>query len=1064
MRKILTLSILLMLSCILAFAQSRVVTGTVTDDKGTPVEGATIRVKGGKTGTAADANGNYRISVTPGATLVISGVGITTQEFAVGEQSTLNMNVVRSNSTELSAVTIVTAQGIRRRPKELGYSAAQVTNADITVGRSPQLAQSLSGKVSGLAIYNVDNGVDPRVKVILRGYRSLTGSNNALIVVDGIPNTSESTLSLINPNDIESVTILKGGQAATLYGSQGVNGALVITTKRGVKGQKLKVSYSAGLNYDEISFLPDFQTQYGSGSAYATGFGQPGYKTDYLARMKDNYRTFENQQYGDAFDGSLRPIGRQLEDGSIYTLPYSNIEGERRRAFDRGYTLNNQIGFSGGDQGGSYYMSVENNKTAGVVPHDESRRTGVRIAATKESDKFKIGFNGAYVQKAVDATTSDFYYNALNAAGNVPISSLRDWQNNKFANPNAYYSDYVSNNPYFDADNQRQKYQDNNLSGNIEAGYKIFSWLTIYDRLGVISNSRTRKNTTGKFTFTDWAKSKAFVPAPFTNDYNGIDRAANDIPGAVFDAVTNENVINNDIQGLFDKTFGQFTNKLIVGYNVYQRSTKAVSTSSSSIVVPGIFNVSNRQGELGGGESNTRERKFGYYADLTTGWRDIVFLHSSFRYDATSRFYKSDREKSLYAFPYYGFDVSVILTDAFPNLKNNVLSFAKLRAGYNRNGNDNIDLYGLDLVYSNGNGFPFGNTVGITVGDVQPNDGLKPEFVNSYEVGGEFQFWKGRVDFSTSIYNQTSKGQVLTVKIPNSTGFPFTTINVGETKNWGYETDLKVQVIRNRNFNLELNGRFSFNDNKVVKLYPGVSQFSYGAYTYAAPYVVEGSNFPRLLGQSYSRDSATDRVLVNSTTGYPLREPKNALHDFGRTIPKYIAGWGTRMRFKDISFAANFEYRGGNVIFHQLGRDMTFTGSGGWTADRTPHIFPNSSYVDAAGKTVENTNVLVREAEYALWVSNYRLISENFVTPGWFIKLRDVNLSYNIPMNLLKRTKFISAASLAVYGRNLFTIVDKTNLYTDPEFSFTTGNGQGVNNTGQTPPVRQYGVNLNLTF
>jgi outer membrane receptor protein involved in Fe transport len=480
--------------------------------------------------------------------------------------------------------------------------------------------------------------------------------------------------------------------------------------------------------------------------------------------------------------------------------------------------------------------------------------------------------------------------------------------------------------------------------------------------------------------------------------------------------------------------------------------------------VPDIFNVSNRQGELGGGESNTTERKYGYYADLTTGWRDIIFLHGSFRYDATSRFYKSDRASDLYSFPYYGVDVSAVLTDAFPSIKNNVLSYAKLRAGYNRNGNDNINLYGLDLEYLNGRGFPFGNTVGLTVGDVQPDAGLKPEFVTSYEAGGDFQFWKGRIDFSGSVYKQTSKGQVLTVKIPTSTGFPFTTINVGETENKGFETDLKVQVIRTPKFNWELNARYSFNDNKVIKLYPGVSQFSYGGFSWASPYVVEGQSFPRLLGQSYSRDSASGRVLVSPTTGYPLRESKNALHDFGRTIPKHTAGWGTRLRFMDLTLAANFEYRGGNVIFHQLGRDMTFTGSGKWTENRVPHIFPNSAFIDPSGKTVENTTVNVLEAEYGLWVDNYRFISENFVTPGWFIKLRDVNLSYNLPESLLKRTKFISAASLAVYGRNLFTIIDKSNFYTDPEFSFTTGNGQGINTSSQTPPVRQYGVNLNLTF
>jgi hypothetical protein len=780
--------------------------------------------------------------------------------------------------------------------------------------------------------------------------------------------------------------------------------------------------------------------------------------------MKDNWRPFENQQYGDPYNGEMRIVGRVTEDGDKLIIPYSAIDGERRRTFDRGYTINNQINFTGGDDNGTYYMSLENNKIAGIVPGDQSKRTGVRIAATKQSKKIKVGFNASYVQGDYDRTTSDFYFDVLNVAAHIPISTLRDWRNNKFASPNGFYDDYY-NNPYFNKDIQRQNYQDANLSGNLEMGYQLLPWLNLYNRIGIVNNSRTRKNYVAQFIYSDWAKNEAYVPAPwdYANDYDGIGRAT-DIQGSVFDAITNENVINNDAQIQLAKDFGNFSNKMTLGFNVYQRKTKATSVGSGSVVVPDIYNVSNRRGELTGGESNTTERKYGYYADLTTGWKDMLFVHGSFRYDATSRFFKSTRSSSLYSFPYYGVDVSFIVTEALPNFRNDVLNYAKLRAGYNRNGNDNIPLYGLDLSYSNGGGFPYGNTVGLTVGDLQPNADLKPEFVTSYEVGGEFQFWKSRIDFNASVYTQKSNNQVLDVKIPASTGFSFTRINVGEVKNWGYEADLRVQVIKKDKFNWEISGRYSRNENKVEKLYPGVKDFFVSGYTYAGTYVVEGESFPLLRGQAYSRDPATGRVLVSKTTGYPLRESKNALQNFGTTIPKHIAGAGTRIRYADLTLAANFEYRGGNVIFNQLGRDMTFTGSGAWTEDRTPHIFPNSAYDDGTGKFVPNNDVQVRESEYALWVDNYRFISENFITPGWFIKLRDINLSYNLPTSLLNKTKFITGASVAIYGRNLFTVVDKTNYYTDPEFSFTTGNGVGINNTGQTPPVRQYGINLNLTF
>ncbi len=1054
-----TIMIVFILSIGVVTAQTRLISGKVTDSKGNPVPGATVKAKSGAA-VAADGNGNFQINAQTGDVLTITSIdfGLTTAK--VGAGSSINVALF-SKENKLEEV-VVTAQGIRKKSRDIGYSYAKISNEDVNVGRSPQLAQALSGKVSGLAVYNVNNSVDPQVKVVLRGYRSLTGNNEALVVLDGMQ-TTQTVLSIINPNDIENVTILKGGQAATLYGSAGINGAIVITTKKGAKG-RLKVAYALSTNFDQISFLPKFQDKYGNGSHYATSFGQSGYKTDYLERMKDNWRPFENQQYGDAFNGEDRIIGRVLEDGSKNILPYAAIENTRSKAFDIGNTLNNQVSFQGGDATSSYYMSLENNRISGIVPLDKSDRNSVRIASTKEYNKLNVGFTASYVQASYDRTTFDFYNDLINQAANIPLASMRDWQTNKFANPNGYYNDYY-NNPYFNKDNNRTKYTDANLQGNFDLNYKATKWLALYNRLGVMNNSRTQKSTTGKFLYSDWAKNSAFVPAPweFANDYDGIDRAGTDNLGAVSDYSKTENVINNEFQLRFDKDFGVFSNKLTLGSSIYQRSTKELAVNSNSIVVPGVYNVSNRQGELTGGEANTLERKYGYYADLTTSYKNWLIINGTFRYDVTSRFYKSTRPTSAYSYPYYGVALSFIPTDAFPALKSNTLNYAKLRVNYNKNGNDNIPLYGLDLTYPNGNGFPYGNTVGLSVGNTLPDANLKPEFVTSFEVGGEFQMFKSRVSLDVSAYTQTSKGQVLTVKVPNTTGFSNLLINVGEAKNWGYEADLKVQVIQKTKLKWELGVRYSYNDNKVVDLYPGITQFQLGGYSYANTNVIKDLRFPILKtdGYKYAPDGSGLR-LVDPVTGYPLRDV--ALTNRGGTLPRHIVGATSRLSYGDFSLAFNFEYRGGNVIFSDLGRQMTFTGSGKWTEERTPHVFPNSAYLDGSGKVIPNTSLQAQESEYELWVSHYRRISENFTTPGWFIKMRDVNLSYNLPASLISRTKIFSGASISLYGRNLFTIVDKSNFYTDPEFSFTTGNGIGINNTLQTPPTRQYGFNLNLTF
>lgn len=1039
-----------------SLAQKVEVTGKVTDKGGQPLSGATVLEKGTTNGTMANAAGVFKLSVSPGAALIISATGFETVTVAA---SSAALVALTQAANEISEV-VVTAQGVRRRPKELGYSVAKVTNSDIMVGRSPQLAQSLSGKVSGLAVFNVNNSVDPAVKITLRGYRSMTGNNDALIVVDGIPMPgSQTILNLINPNDIENISVLKGGQAATLYGSAGVNGALVITTKRGAKG-KAKVSFSNATNIEDISFLPDFQDKYGSGSHYA-----PSYTVipDYKERMRQNWRSFENQQYGDAFDGKDRIIGRVLEDGSSLIRPYAAIPGIRRKIWNTGITTNNQLSVEGANDVANYRISLENNMAQGIVPEDKSNRTGVRFSAGSETGRLSTRFNASYIQQAFDRTTYNFYYEALNQAAHIPLNELRDWRNNKFANPNGYYNDYY-NNPYFRLDNDRQKYNDYNLTGSLDLGYKINDWLTVSNSIGVMNNTRLRKNTVAKFVYTDWAKNSAYVPAPWdwSNDYDGIDRAGSDILGSVYDAISAENILNNDLRLSADKTFGDFTTHALLGFNVYQRKTKLTEVSSGSIVVPNVYNVANRQGELGGGESNSTERKYGYYANLSTGWKDMIFLEGSFRYDFTSRFYKNDRSASLYSYPYYGVGVSAILSDLVPALKGNILSYAKLRASFNRNGNDNISLYGLDLNYNNGPGFPFGNTVGITVGDVLPDKNLKPEFVNTWEVGGEFQLFKNRVNLDVTAYNQQSKGQVLTVKIPNTTGYPNLRLNVGDSKNWGYEGDLKVMLIQRSGFNWDMSLRYSYNDNKVLNLFQGVEQFSYGGFTYAQTFVKKNTSFPLLRTTAYVRDPATNRVIVNKSNGYPI--VKGDLLDKGRTIPKHMIGWGTRFNYKGIGLTTNLEYRGGNYIFSQLGRDMTFTGSGKWTENREPHIFPNSAYDDGTGKYVPNTTVNAAESEYSLWVDYYRQIAENFVTPGWFIKIRDINLSYTFSNKLVAKTGVFSTANVGLYGRNLLTIVDKTNFYTDPEFSYTTGNGVGINDTGQTPPVRQYGININLTF
>jgi TonB-linked SusC/RagA family outer membrane protein len=1060
MRKTLSLLAVLLLFATVVIAQSRTISGKVLDESGKPVPYATVKIKGQDAGVSADINGNFSISAKSTDVLIISAVNFIQKETAVSSSNSISVSLAPSAKTIDEVV--VTAQGIRRRQKELGYSVAKISNTELTNGRSPQIAQGISGKVSGLVVVNANNSVDPAVKFTLRGYRSMSGNNDALIVIDGLPQPfGNSTLfNLINPNDVESISVLKGGQAATLYGSQGINGAIIITTKKGSKG-RMKVSYSSSYNVEKVNLLAEFQDKFGSGSHYAVSYGAAGYKPNYLDRMADNWRSYENQQFGDPYDGSMRVIGRTVFDGTSLIIPYSPIKGIREDIWNTGYTLNNQVSFSGGTETSTFFFSAENNKTEGIVPKDKANRIGVRFAASQEYGKLKIGFSGAYAQVKYDRTSFNFYDETINQAAHIPLNDLRDWKTNKFASPNGYYNDYFSN-PFFRIDNYRNVYRDANISGNMEITYKILPWLTAFDRFAVMNNDRTSKSTVGQFFHSTWAKTQAVVPAPFARAGDGatISRATTDIQGSVSDGSTVENTLNNELQLQANKDFGDYSLKAILGVSTYVRKTKSVGVNSTSIVVPDLYNVSNRRGELGGSEGNTEERKYGYYADAMGGWKDKIFLHGSFRIDGTSRFYKPSRNAEMYVYPYYGVDVSAIMTELLPSIKSKTLNYAKLRLGYNKNGNDNIGLYGLDPVFGNAAGFPFGNTVGISVGDVLPDNGLEPEFVKSLEGGLELQMFDNRLNLDFTFYTQRSEGQVLRVGIPQSTGFNSLVLNVGDTKNWGYEMDAKVKILRGSKLTWDFNVNASINENKVIKLYPGVSEFFVSGYSYAGTYVMENQAFPVLKSLAYIRDSL-GRVVVSNQTGYPIATG-NPMKNFGRVTPKYGVGAGTSIGYAGFTLTTNWEYRGGHVMYSDIGRQMTFTGSGKWTENRAPHIFPNSSYFDGT-KYVPNT-VLTREAEYGLWVDVYRNIAENFTVPAWFIKMRDINLTYTFSDNLVAKTKAFSSATIALYGRNLIIIKDKANQFADPEFSFTTGNGVGINNTDQTPSVRQYGVNLNLTF
>jgi TonB-linked SusC/RagA family outer membrane protein len=1059
MRKIVSLLSVLMLFCALAYGQTRTISGQVRDEKGDGIPFATILEAGTRNAAKADGSGFFTIKVGASSQLTITAIGFQPRTVAPAAAAGAQVFTLATKADEVPEVVVTTALGIKRRPKEIGFANTTLRNDQITVGKSPTIGQALSGKVAGLTIYNTSSSVNASPRIVLRGNRSITGNNQALIVLDGVP-VPQNTINYLNPNDIESVTVLKGGQAATIYGSDGVNGALVITTKKG--GGKPQVTFSHTSNFEDVAYLPKFQTEYGSGSGYGL-------------TKEENYRPYENQQYGDRYNGEIRAVGRKAEDGTWLELPYSFVPGIRKKVWDRGYTMQNDLSVSGGDANSSYYLSFQDVNTKGIVPKDEYRRDALRFNASKTYGKFKASFDGTYTTDRAQRTSADFYFYALNTPGWVPIDQLKDWRNNKFASPNGYFNDYY-NNPWFELDNNRSDERQNYFNGNINLNFKALSWLEINYRLGTAVTNAYSKSWTNRFDYSEFAKgnltSKPTTQLAQHNDYSYNWRARNaPVTGGVSDGYSLGHRINSDLVLTLSKDFGDFSTKLLLGNNIQTRRSKSISVGSTSVIIPDLYNVGNRAGELTGGESNSEQRKVGNFGDLTLGFKDFIFLHGTYRLDMSSVFYKDGREFDLYGYPYYGVDASIIVSDIVPSLKGNVLNFLKLRAGWNRNGNDNLGPYQLDATFSPGGGFPYGSTVGVTVDNTFPDPGLKPEFVKTTEVGFESQWWKNRINLDATFFTQDANNQVLNVAVSSATGFTSKLLNAARVRNWGAEIEARGTIWRNKDWTVDLNANYTYNVNEVKELFGSLTSVqlaSAGSETFIFAEI--GKPFPLLKTTYYAIDSASGKTIVDEADGWPIRG--DGLKEQGVTTPKHQFGVGTRVSWKNFTFAANAEYRAGNFIYHDLGQDMAFTGSGAATNiyHREQFIWPNSVVWDGS-KYVNNTNIPVQDylAIYQGWgdygFSRGVLYNADFFTSSAaFWKVRDISLGFNFPQSILRSLKVVKGANLSVFGRNLFTWLPDDNWYTDPEFSFTNGNGIGINTSRNTPPVRQYGATLNVNF
>lgn len=1051
MRKVVSVFIVLLLCTLTAFTQMTPITGQIRDEKGDPVPFSTVKLKGSKTAVAADQNGNFKLDIPKGSVLVITAAGFEQMEMTVGNESTVS--VLLKSQSSLNEV-IITALGIQRQAKDLGYSTTRIKNAELTQGRAVNLQNGLTGKVSGLNITTVNSGVFEETKIVLRGIRSLTGNNQPLLVVDGIP-TPLTFISTINPNDIQEVTILKGASGAAIYGPDGVNGVILVSTRRGTNGQPtVTISHTAQLA--RVSFLPKLQKRFGSGSG-ATDFGEPG------------YIPFENQQFGPEFNGQMVQLGKPLEDGSVQMVPYSYLENEKKKFWNNGLTLQTDVSFTNKD----FYLSAQDVEIKGLTPKDKNRRTSLRFNAAKEYGKLRASFNVNYIQGNSDvlnnsAFSSRFassyngsvYFTVLNTPGQVPLTSYKD-PNNKYGQYSNYYNEYFVS-PYWVIDNQRTKGRADDFLGSAKLEYNLANWLNVTYRLGSSLDFYSYKNTNAAITVSDYAA--ATRGAQYRNQ-----------PGSVGDGNGFSSRITHEFFFNGKKDIGDFGVSYILGTRYRQNNSKSIDIAGNNLVVPGLYNVSNRSGEATAFENNFRNRLFSVFGQVGFNYKNWANIEFSAANDWDSRLYLNDNSKVSFFYP--SVDASIVLSDVVPFLiDNSFISFAKIRGSLSKSANVNLGTYALEATYSQTGGFAYGNLGGFSAGNIKPDVGIQPEFVNGKEVGIELGFLRDRINLDVTYFHQKNTNQILTVQQSWATGYPARLANTADFNNYGVEMDLNISPlfkIGDGKFNFKIEA--TYNDNKITSLFPGINELNIGGvenFTQRAASSPQANNYA-IVGQpafvfklsDYKRDPQ-GHVIVDRISGNP--KLSDSLVTRGRTLPLWILGFNPSFSFKGLTIGMTVEYRGGNYLYSGLGSDMDFTGISERSAqfDRKRFVFPNSVYFDGS-KYVQNDNIQVSTGGVNFWTSGAlnSSVATNYFASAAFWKLRELSIAYELPSKMLGKSKIIKRASVALVGRNLLTFIPKSNQWTDPEFNYTSlGNTFGISNVFSTPPSRLYGGSITLTF
>ncbi len=1034
--------VLIALSFMVAFglqmiAQTTNVTGTVTDaTDGSPIPGVSVVVRGTTVGTVTMPDGTYNLAVPNDATnLLFSFVGMKTQDVEIAGRKTINI-VLQSDAVDVDEV-VVTAVGISRQEKSLGYAVTKVEGDALTKAKDPNIINSLAGKVSGVRITQQSGSVGGSSKIIIRGATSLGGNNQPLFVVDGMPinndyygNGIEGSVDYgnaaadINSMDVESVNVLKGAAATALYGARAKNGAIIITTKKGKKG-KVNLSYSNSIRIDKVAKLPDYQNEYAQGldgEYYKKNFNGWGPK---ISEVQD-------QKFDDF-------LGDEI---TLQAYP-DNVKD----FFDAGLTAIQNFDLSGGDENSDFRLSYTNTKQTGIIPQSEFKKNDIAFNTGRNlNDWISVRANGTYSRGVRDGLSAQgsndpniVVSNMITMPRTTDIKKLHDNTYDEFGNQNSWDGDGKTNNPYFILDNNKITADNERFFGSASIVLKPLPWLTIKNQSGIDFSTSERRTVYSVGTIGE-------IDGKWSTD------------------VYRSRVINNDLLISATKDVNEdLTINGLLGHNIYQKEYDRKSNDASELTAPGLYTWANAKTHV---PTNyySKKRIHGIFGEVSLDYKDMLYLTATGRNDFSSTL---PEENNSYFYPSVSFGYIFTKSLNTPAWFN----FGKLRLNWANVGSDE-DPYQLDFEYSArstwfsqygaGGDFPHAGISGFTIPRTLPNSDLKPQNQVSYEAGLDLRFFNSRITVDATYYRIDTEDQIVAIDVPLSTGYFAKKINAGLVRNEGIEIELGLVPVKTNKVTWNATLAFGSNKNTVEELTEGLDVYALTSGWSGLQIQAEPGKAMGLYGTAWKRNDDRE-IIINADTG--LREVETGQF-LGKIDPDFTLGIINNVQVGNFTFNAVIDWRQGGKMFSGTVASLRSAGLVEETlVNRDNPIVDNgvNEVVNGENVTYVPNETSVQSMQHYWGHVSATSNTEGSVFDATYMKLREVSLSYRLPNRFLPKN-YIKGLTIGIEGRNLWNIIDNV-PHIDPELNFfgpaATGGGVEFNSV---PMSRSYGFNVKLNF